>query len=144
MARPRDILLRLTGDPSGANKSLDEVTHKLDAFDRIKAEARAEIATAGAKAQLDRLHAQLDRLSKQEATPAVQIKTAKTLEQIERIEKKLKGLKDQTVDIKVHETGGGGAVHGAGAGGLAGGIAGKLGPVGVGVAAAGGPAIVGV
>jgi hypothetical protein len=144
MARARDILLRLTGDATGAERAFDQVESRAHKFDRLKVEARAEIATAGARAELDKLNARLERLSHQEATPEVHIKTAKTLEQIQRIEKKLAGIKDQTVNVRVHESGGGSTGGSAGAGGVAGGIAGKLGPVGVGAVAAGAGAIVGI
>lgn len=145
MARPRDILLRLTGDPAPAQKALGELTKDVKTFAQIKAEARAEILTAGATARLENLQRQLDNYGKQEQTADVKIRSAKTIEQIERIEKKLAGIKDQTVNVKVHETGAGGTVGGgAGAGGIAGGIAGKLGPVGVGAVAAGGAAVLGI
>jgi hypothetical protein len=131
MARARDILLRLTGDPSDATAALDKVKGELKTFDQIKAEARAEIKTAAAKAELEKLQARLERYGKQEQTADVKIRTAKTLEQIERVEKKLAGIKDQTVDVNVKEhkspaSGASGAAGGAAAvaGGAKAGIAG--------------------
>lgn len=143
MARPRDILLRLTGDPSDATKALDKVKGELKTFDQIKAEARAEIKTSAAKAELEKLQARLDRYGKQEQTADVKIRSAKTLEQIERVEKKLKGIKDETVHVDVKErrtgfTGGGGATAAGGAAAIAGSA--KAGVAGI---AAGGLGVLG-
>lgn len=132
MARARDILLRLTGDPSDAQRALKDVRGDLNSFDRIQAEARADIEIAGAKAKLERLQTQLSRLSRQEATPAVQIKAASTVRAIERIEADLKRLdgKRASVTIDVEDNrppGGGGTGRGAAAGGAAGAVAGRAG-----------------
>lgn len=138
MARARDILLRLTGDPSDAKRALGDVSGELRDFDRIKAEARAEIKTAGAKAELERLERRLAGFSRQEATPAIKLKAAKTLEQIERVEKKLRELDGSTATVTVKEKDGAGEGGKGGGGGvlaLAGGKAGvAAGAVGLGAA----------
>jgi len=133
MASARNVLLKLTGDPSDAKRALDDVSGDLKSFDRITAEARATIETEGAKAKLARLNDQLQRLSRQEATPDVKIKSAGIAGQINRIEKQLDGIKDRTVDVRVRETGADGKAGGRGGNlGLAGlaGAGGKLGPAG--------------
>lgn len=132
--RARDILLRLTGDPSDARRALDDVTDDLTKFDRIQAEARADIEIAGAKAKLERLQDQLVRLSRQEATPAVQIKAASTVRQIEKIEADLKRLDGKKANVEITETtsrrgDGDGSTSGLGAGAVGGAAARVAGPV---------------
>jgi hypothetical protein len=129
--RVRDLLLRLTGDPSDAKQALRDVARDVDAFGRLKAEATVDVNTkpaeealvgataavkkfdtltatakidlqvAGAEAQLNRLRTRLENLSKQGASPKVDIQVAKTVAQIERVEAKLTALGRRKVDIDV-------------------------------------------
>jgi hypothetical protein len=129
--RVRDLLLRLTGDPSDAKQALRDVARDIDAFGRLKAEATVDVNTkpaeealvgataavkkfdtltatakidlqvAGAEAQLNRLRTRLENLSKQGASPKVDIQVAKTVAQIERVEAKLTALGRRKVDIDV-------------------------------------------
>jgi len=147
MAKARDILLKLTGDSSSAKRALDDVKGELSSFDKIKAEARAEIKTVAAKAELEKLTNRLERFGAQTQTADVKIKTAKTLEQIERIEKKLRDIKDQDVTVRVKEERQGGERGerggSSGAIGVAG-LAGRLGPVGLAAGAVAAGGVVGI
>jgi len=139
----RDLLLKISGDPSDAKEALDDVADDLRKFDRLSAEARADIKTKGAEAQLKILRTRLENLSRQEATPKVELATAKTLKSIERVERELEQLggKTFTPDVRPQVHGSEGAAKGARGGslgaGAAGGLAAKAGPIGAGIVVGG-------
>lgn len=123
MATKRNILLRLMADDSDAERGLKATERRVKAFDKIKAEARADIKTAGLDAKLEKLQARLHRLGQQVSTPDVKIKTAGVLGQIERVEAELRRLDGKNIDVNVraHDRTGGrlAGLTGGAEGGLA-------------------------
>jgi hypothetical protein len=143
--RVRDLLLRITGDPSDAERALHDVAREVGEFGRLNAEATLDVNTkpveagllkatagvrkfgeltatakidlqiAGAEAQLTRLRTRLEALSRQDASPKVDIQVAKTVAQIERVEAKLTALGRRKVTVDVDVDRAGTAVRGLGA-----------------------------
>jgi hypothetical protein len=103
-SRFREAILKLSGDPSGANRAFDEVIGKAKQFDRLSPEARVRINDEGVRAQISRLQKRLSALSERKVTPEVKIQMAGTLRQIDRLEGRLKGAKGETGHL-IHETG---------------------------------------
>lgn len=109
----RQILLKITGDPSDAKRALQETAEDLRKLDGQEAEARVSIKSEAIKAQIEIVKARLERLSAQEATPKVQIQMGRAVEQIDRLEEKLRRLDGKDVDIDLRVRGGGEEVLGA-------------------------------
>jgi hypothetical protein len=101
MARARDVLLKLTGDPRSAREAIREVRDDLKDFGGLTAEAIAQVKTEAAEAKIKVLSARLERLGQQEQTPEVKIQTARAVEQIERLQRKLHSIHDVEVDVDV-------------------------------------------
>ena len=167
MARAvRDLLLRLTGDPSDAEQALHDVAREVAAFDKLDAEAtvdvnttpaqvalkraaeevkqfgrlsesaKLDLQTTGVEAQITRVQQRLERLSKQEYTPKVQMQIASAVAQLDRFEVKLDKLKAKRVEVKVDVDTDRDRI-GHGAGGLVGGLAEGAGTIARGLATAG-------
>jgi phage-related protein len=107
MASFREIILRTVGDGDDARRDLEQTAAELRAFDRIKAEATAELDTARLKAQLKDAQARLDALSAVEATPEVSVATAQAKGEIRALQTRLAELaaKDYNVDVNIDPDG---------------------------------------
>ena len=129
--RVRDILLRISGDASDAERALEELdrelkdldateveatvdvnteaaqakieatTEAVEDFGRLAEEAKIDLQTAGAEAQLERLQQNLERLQARASEPKIDIAIGKTIAQIERVEAQLDKLDRRRVDIEV-------------------------------------------
>jgi hypothetical protein len=88
----RNILLKLTADPSQAERGLTSFNQKLEKFTATKSERLVELKDQAARTRLGQLQERLDRLSKQKVTPAVQLQMGRTATQIERLQRDLSGV----------------------------------------------------
>ncbi|HEY6014869.1 MAG TPA: hypothetical protein VIU37_12710, partial [Candidatus Limnocylindrales bacterium] len=101
MASFREIILRTVGDGESARRDLKQTAAELEAFDRIKAEASAELDTSKLKAQLKEAQARLKELSAAEATPEVDLATAKATGEIKALQARLTELAAKHYEVEV-------------------------------------------
>lgn len=94
-SRFSQAILKLTGDPAGAERAIDGISARLKGLDRQQAEARVRIRDEGVRTRIDQLQKRLANLSKQEATPAVRIQMGNVVRQLDRLEGQLGGVERQ-------------------------------------------------
>src|SRR4051812_48605878 len=88
--------MKLTADPSQAERGLQGFNQKLEKFTATKSERLIELKDQAARTKLTQLQERLDRLGKQEVTPAVKLQMGRTAQQIDKLQRDLKGVDKTT------------------------------------------------
>jgi phage-related protein len=97
-----DVLIRVLGDGSDAERELADLATDVEAFDRIKAEAVADLDTDELRRKLREAKALLKDLDRVEATPEIEVATGKAKAEIKALEARLALLATRSYEVEVN------------------------------------------